>query len=131
VSRPDNQPAAVAAPRSQSGKKRRDSHTRQKYEPTSTANGPKKAQEKDATIPPGAPLNFTSGPSESHPSARQSAAFHGSGKANGRSQSEKNGRDTCQGVSKSTSAKDESKKSVISKNSSTNASASSSARFLY
>ena len=131
ASRPDNQPAAVAGPRSQPGKNRKDSHTRQKHELTSTANEPKKAQEKDATTSAGAPLNSTSGQSVPHSSAWQSTVLPGSEKANGRSQSEKNGKDTRQGVSKSTSAKDESKKSVSSKNSSTNVSASSSARSSY
>ena len=131
ASRPDNQPAAVAGPRSQLGKNRKDSHTRQKHEPTSTANEPKNAQEKDVTTSAGAPLNSTFGPSVPHSSAGQSTVLPGSEKANGRSQSEKNGKDTRQGVTKSTSAKDESKKSVNSKNSSTNASASSSARSSY
>ena len=131
ASRPDNQPAAVTGPRSQSGRNRRDSHIRQKHDPSSSTNGPKKAQEKDATISAGAPLNSTTGSSEPHPSAGQSAAFPGSEKANGRSQSEKNGKDTRQGVSKSISARDESKKSVNSKVSGTNASTSSSARSSY
>lgn len=131
ASRPDNQPAAVAGPRSQPGKNRKDSHTRQKHELTSTANEPKKAQEKDATTSAGVSLNSTSGPSVPHSSAWQSTVLPGSGKANGRSQSEKNGKDTRQGVSKCTSTKDESKKSMSSKDSSTNASASSSARSSY
>lgn len=131
ASRPDNQPASVAGPRSQSGRNRRDSHSRQKHEPTSTTNGPKKAQEKDATTSAGAPLNSTFGPSETHPSAGLSAVLPVSEKANGRSQSEKNGKDTRQGFSISISAKDESKKTVSSKKSSTNASASLSARSSY
>lgn len=130
ASRPDNQPAVVAGPRSQSGRNRRDSHIRQKHESTSTNNGPK-AQEKDATTSAAAPLNSTFGPSETHPSAGQSAVLPVSEKPNGRSQSEKNGKDTRQGVSNSISAKDESKKTVSSKKSSTNASASSSARSSY